>query len=69
MLYLQKKFEDEYTKDKKYRRDYFHDTGEHRGSIHSIYNLMYRAFTYILIVFHNRSSYELAQEFDGQLIV
>ena len=53
------KFEDEYIKDKKYRevKDHFHDPGEHRGSVHSICNLMYRVPKNIPIVFHDGSNY------------
>ena len=69
------KFEDEFIKDKKYRevRDHFHDTSEHRGSVLSICNLMYRVPKYIPIIFHDGSNYdyhfvikEIVQEFDGQ---
>ena len=59
-------------KDKKYCkvRDHCHYTGEYRGAVHSICNLIYSAPNKIPIVFHNGSNYdyhfiikELAEQF------
>ena len=50
-----KKFENKYLKDKKYRevRDHCHYTGEYRGAVHCICNLKYSVSKKIPIVFHN----------------
>ena len=69
------KFENEYLKDKKYRkfRDHFHYTGEYRGAAHGICNLKYSVPKKFPIVLHNGSNYdyhfiikELAEEFKKQ---
>ena len=69
------KFENNYLKDKKYRkvRDHCHYTGEYRSAEHSICKLKYSAPKKIPIVFHNGSNYdchfvikELAEEFKKQ---
>ena len=71
MLYLSRKIENKYFKDKRYRkvRDHSH-TGEYRGAAHSICNLKYRVSKKTPIVFHNRSNHDyyfiikkLAKEF------
>ena len=59
------KFEDEYAKDKKYRkvRDHCHYTGQYRDAAHSICNLKYSLPKEFLIVsysfpyFHKRFNY------------
>ena len=67
-------FENNYLKDKKYRkiRDHCH-IGEYRGAAHSICNLKYIAPKKVPIVFHNGSKYdyhfiikELPEEFKKQ---
>ena len=69
------KFENNYLKDKKYRkvRDHCHYTGEHRSAEHSICKSKYSVPKNIPIVFHNGSNYdchfvikELAEEFKKQ---
>ena len=69
------KFEDIYTKDKKYLKvsDHCHYTGEHRGAAHSICNLKFSAAKKFTVIFHNRSNYdfyfiikEVTEEFDRQ---
>ena len=69
------KFEDNYSKDKKYCkfRDHCHYTGEYRGDAYGICNLKYSIQKKIPVVFHNGSNYdypvigkELAEEFEGQ---
>ena len=68
-------FENKYLKDVKYQkvRDNCHYTGEHRGTVHSIYNLKYSVLKKICRAFHNGSNYdyhfiskELAEEFKKQ---
>ena len=60
-------------KDKKYRKDHCHNTGEYRGAAHSICNLKCRVPKKVPLVFHNGSNYdyhfiikELAEEFKKQ---
>ena len=69
------KFENEYLKDKRYRkvRDHCHYTEEYRGAAHSICNLNYNVPKNIPIVFHNGSNYDyhfiikvFAEEFKKQ---
>ena len=54
------KFENKYTKDKKYCkfRDHFHYTGECGRAAYSIWNLKYIESKKISIDFHNRSDYD-----------
>ena len=54
------KFENEYVKDKKYRkvRDHRHYAGEYSGAVHSICNLKQSVSKKIPIVFHNGSNYD-----------
>ena len=54
-----KKIENEYLKDKKYRkvRDHYHYTVEYRAA-YSICNLKYSVPKKILTVFHNKSNYD-----------
>ena len=74
MLHLEKKFEDKYAKDKKYRnfKGNRHYTEEQRGARHSICNLKYIIPKEIPIVFRNGCNYhyhfiikELEEEFEG----
>ena len=57
--FCKKKIENEYLKDKKYRkvRDHYHYTAEYRAA-HSICNLKYSVPKKILTVFHNKSNYD-----------
>ena len=59
-IFIKKKFEDKYVKDKKYRkvRDHCQYTGEYRGAGHGICNLKYSIPKENSIVFHNGSSYD-----------
>ena len=76
MLYLQRKVEDKYTKDKKYHRGHCHYKGgyrgSYRGSAHRICHLKYSIPKIITIFFHNGSNYhyyfiikEVAEEYEG----
>ena len=61
VIFVKKKIENKYLKDKKYRkvRDHCHYTEEYRGAAHhSICNLKYSIPKRIRIVFHNGSSYD-----------
>ena len=57
-----KKFENKYSKDKKYRkvRVHCHYTGEYKVAAHSICNLKYSVPKKIHIFFHNGSNYDLS---------
>ena len=59
-LYLSKKVEYKYVKDKKYCkvRDHCHYTKEYRDAAHSICNLKYSVPKRIPIVFKNGSDYD-----------
>ena len=59
VIFVKKKFENKYLKDKKYHkvRDHCHYSGEYRGATHSICNLKHSVPKKIPIVFHNASSY------------
>ena len=59
-LYLSKKVEYKYVKDKKYCkvRDHCHYTKEYRDAAHSICNLKYSVPKRIPIVFNNGSDYD-----------
>ena len=59
-LYLSKKVEYKYVKDKKYCkvRDHCHYTKEYRDAAHSICNLKYSVPKRIAIVFNNGSDYD-----------
>ena len=72
------KFENNYVKDKKYRkaRDHCHYTGEYKSAAHGICNLKYILPKDIPIAFHNGSNYdyhfiikESAEEFERNLPV
>ena len=77
ICYIRKeKFENKYLKDKKHRRvrDHCHYTGEHRGAVHSLYNLKYSVPKNNPIVFSNGSHYYyhfiikvLSKEFKKQI--
>ena len=58
LLYLFKKFENKYFKDKKYCkvREHCHYTGKYRGAVHNICSLKYSAPKKIPIVFYNGSN-------------
>ena len=53
VIFVKKKIENKYLKDKKYRkvRDHCHYTGEYRGAVHSICNLKHSAPKNFPIVF------------------
>ena len=56
------KFEKKYFKDWKYCkvRDHCHYAGGYRGAAQSMYNLKYSIPKKILIVFQNRTSYDIS---------
>ena len=59
MCYICKeKLENEYFRDKKYRRDHCRCTGEYRSAANSICNLKYSVPKKLPIVFHMRSNYD-----------
>ena len=72
VIFVKKKIENKYLKDKKYRkvRDHCHYTGKYRGVTHSMCKLKYSVPKENSIAFHNGSSYdnhfiikELGEEF------
>ena len=76
VIFVKKKIENKYVKDKKYRklRDHCHYSGEYRGASRSICNLKFSIPKRILTTFHNGSNYdyhfiikELAEESKKQL--
>ena len=75
VIFVKKKIENKYLKDKKYckARNHCHYTGKYRGATHSICNLKYSVPKKFHIVFHDGSNYdyhfiikELAEEFKKQ---
>ena len=60
VIFIKKKVENKYLKDKKYCKvwDHYHYTGQNRGATHRICNLKYIIPKKMHVVFHNGSNYD-----------